>query len=136
MQFDGVTTLNIEVHKRNGEEHTIFLFRIFCLGGGVGYWNPCCYLRLCIIRLQNPWFCLIKMNNIAITEDRLSLRLRKSRRRFKTFFIPIVHLRLFMKRILVSFLDLVLKLRPDYPCAWSYAALWNGPLVNNFGVNT
>ena len=53
------------------------------------------------------------MNNIAITEDRLSLRLLKSRRRFKTFFIPIVHLRLFMKRILVSFLDLVQKLRPD-----------------------
>ena len=42
----------------------------------------------------------------------LSLRLFKSRRRFKTQFQSVVHLCLFMKHILVSFLDLVPKLRP------------------------
>lgn len=32
-----------------------------------------------------------------------------------------------MKRILASFLDLVRKLPPDYPFAWSYTVLWNEP---------
>ena len=65
--------------------------------------------------------CTCSKQNLHI--EGLCLRLLESRRRFKTYFQSVVHLRLFMKRDLVSFLDLVPKLRPDQPCAWSQAAL-------------